>query len=64
MEEIIIPRKIRIALSQVLPLSKVEMPDAPTLRLVLTPHWSDKTGNGNKIVIGGAQRREKFNRVS
>ena len=34
------------------------MPDAPPLRLRL--HWSDRTGNGNKIVMGGAQRRRKL----
>ena len=51
-------------MQKVLPLSGVEMPEAPPLRLVLRLHWSDKTGNGNKIVIEEAQRRGKFNRVS
>ena len=61
MEAIIIPRKIRIVLPQVLPL-RIEMPKAPLLRWVLRLHWSDKTiDNGNKIVIGGAQRKGKFN---
>ena len=64
MEAIIIPTKIRIVLPQVLPLNRVEMLEAPLLRRVLRLHWSDRTGNGNKIVIGGAQRRGKFNRVS
>ena len=64
MEAIIIPRKIRLVLLQVLPLSRVQMPEAPPLRLVLRLHWSDRTGNKNKIVIRGAQRRGKFNRVS
>ena len=64
METIIIPRKIRIVLPQVLSLSRVEMPEASLLRRVLRLHWSDRTRNRNKIVIGGAQRRGKFNRVS
>ena len=64
MEAIIIPRKIRIVLPQVLLLSRVEMPEAPPLKWILRPNWSDRTGNGNKIVIGGAHRRGKFNRVS
>ena len=61
MEAIIIPWKIRIVLPQVLPLSRVEMPETPLLRQILRLHWCDRTGNRNKIVIGGAQRREKFN---
>ena len=63
MEVIIIPRKIRIVLPQVLPLSRVKMPEAPPLRRILRLQWSDRTGNGNEIVIG-AQQRGKFNRVS
>ena len=47
MEAIIIPRKIRIVLPYVLPLSRVEMPEAPPLRRVLRLHWSDRTGNEN-----------------
>ena len=42
----------------------VEMPEVPPLRWILRLQWSDRTGNVNKIVIGGAQKREKFNRVS
>ena len=64
MEVLIIPRKIRIVLPQILPLSRVEMSEASLLRRVLRLHWSDKTGYRNKIVIGGAQGRETFNRVS
>ena len=64
MEAIIISRKIRIVLPLVLPLSRVEMPEAPLLRRVLRLDWSDRTGNINKIGTGGAQRRGKFNRVS
>ena len=64
MEAIIIPMRIRIVLPQVLPLSRVQMPEAPPLRRVLRLHWSDRTGNGNKIVIGGAQRRGKLKRIS
>ena len=64
MEAIIILRKIRIALPQVFPLSRVEMPEASLLRRILRLYWSDRTGNRNKIVIGGVQRRGKFNRVS
>ena len=63
MEAIIIPRKIRIVLPQDLPLSRVEMQEAPLLRRVLRLHWSASRGIRNKIVIGGAQRRGKFNRV-
>ena len=37
------------------------MPEASPVRRVLRLHWSDRTGNGNKIVIGGAQLRGKFN---
>ena len=59
MEAIIILKKIRIILPEVLPLSRVEMPEAP-LRLVLRLHRSDRTDNGNKIVIRGAQRQGKF----
>ena len=62
--EIFIPRRIRIVLPQVLPLSRVEKPEAPQLRLILMLHWSDRTGNRNKIVIRGAQWRGKLNRVS
>ena len=29
------------------------MPEAPLLRRVLRRHWSDRTGNIIKIVIGG-----------
>ena len=58
MQTIIIPRKIRIV------LSRVEMPEAPPLRQVLRLHLSDRTGNGKKIVIGGTQRRGRFDRVS
>ena len=64
MEAIIIPRKIKIVLPQVLPLSRVEMLEAPPFRRVLRLHWSDRTGNMNKIVIGGAQWRGMFNRIS
>ena len=64
MEAIIIPRKVRIVLPQVLPLSRAKMPEAPPLRRVLRLHWSDRTSNGNKIVIGGAQRRGTFDKVS
>ena len=64
MEAIIIPRKIRIVLPQILPLSRVEMPEVPLLRRILRLHWSDRTGNRNRIVIGGAQWRGKFDRVS
>ena len=64
MEAIIIPMRIRIVLPQVLPLSRVQMPEAPPLRRVLRLHWSGRTGNGNKIVIGGAQRRGKLKRIS
>ena len=53
MEAIIIPRKIRIVLPYVLPLSRVEMPEASLLKRVLRLQWSDRTGNGNKVVIGG-----------
>ena len=52
METIIILRKIRIVLPQVLPLSRVEMVEAPLLRRVLRLHWSDRIGNRKKIVIG------------
>ena len=61
METIVIPRKIRIVLPQILPLSRVEMPETPLLRWVLRLHWSDRTGNRNKIVIGEVQQRGKFN---
>ena len=64
MDAIIIPRKIRIVLSEFLLLSRVKMLDAFPLRQVLRLHWSDITGNENKIVIGGAQRRGKLNGVS
>ena len=64
MEAIIFPKKIRIVLPYDLTLSIVEMPEAPPLKRVLRLHWIDRTGNGNKIVIGGAQRRGKFNRLS
>ena len=60
-EAIIIPRKIRTVLPQILPLSRVEMPEAPLHRRVLRLHWSDRTGNRNKIVIGGVQRSGKLN---
>ena len=60
MEEVIIRRKTRIGLSYLLPLRRVEMPEAPPLRRVLRLHWNNKTSNGNKIVIRGAHRREKF----
>ena len=60
MEAIIIPRKIRIVQPLVHPLSRVRMPEAHPLRMVLRPYCSDTTGNGNKIVIGGAQWRRKF----
>ena len=40
------------------------MPEAPPLRQALRPHWSVKKGNRNKIVVGGAQQRGKFNKVS
>ena len=60
MEAIIIPRKIRIVLPQALPLSRVEMPEAPLLRLVLRLHWSDRTGNRNKIVIKQLNKEESL----
>ena len=59
MEAIIIPRKITIVLFQVLPLSRVKMPEAPLLRRVLGLQWSDKTGN-NKIEIGVANGEESL----
>ena len=64
MEAIIIPSKIRIVLPLVFPLSRVEMSDSPPLRRVLRPHWSDRTGNGSKIVIVGAKWSVKFDKVS
>ena len=54
MEAIIVPRKIRIVLPYVLPLSRVEMPEVSLLRWILRQHWSDRAGKGNKIVVGGA----------
>ena len=60
MEAIIISRKIRIILPYVLPLSRVEMPEAPPLRWDLRLHKSDRTGNEYKLVIRGAQRRENL----
>ena len=57
MEAIIIPRKIRIVLPRVLPLSRIELPEAPLLRRVLRQHWSDRIGNRSKIVIGGEERK-------
>ena len=63
-EAIIVLRKIRIVLPYFLPLRRVEMPEASQLRRVLKLHWSDKIGNGKNNVIGGAQSREKLNRVS
>ena len=55
METISIPRKMRIVMPYVLSLSRAEMPEAPPLRRILRSHWSDRTGNGNKIVIGGEE---------
>ena len=43
METIIMPWIIRIVLPYVLPLSRVEIPEAPPLRQVLGPHWSNRT---------------------
>ena len=59
----IIPGKVRIVLSQFVPPSRVKMPEASLLRWVLGRHWSNRTGYRNKIVVRGAQRREKFDGV-
>ena len=40
MEAIIIPRKIKIVLPKILPLRRVDMPEAPALRRVLRLHWA------------------------
>ena len=60
----IIPWKIKEVLPEGLPISSSVMPQAPLLRRVRRPYWSDRTGYGNKAVIGGAQWREKTDRVS
>jgi len=64
LEAVIIPREIGKVLPHVLPPSRVKMPEASPPWWVQRLYWSDRTENRNKVVIGGAQRRVKFNRVS
>ncbi len=61
---VIIPREIGKVFSYVLPPSRVIMLEAPPPRWVQRLYRGVRTGNRNKVVIGGAQRRVKFNRVS
>ena len=63
-ETVIIPREIGKVQPHVLPPSRVVMPEATPPRWVERLYRSDRTVNGNKVVIGGAQRRVKFDRVS
>ncbi len=63
-EAIIIPREIRKVLPQVFPPSRIIVPEAPLLRWVQRLYRSNRTENRNKVVIGGAQRRVKLNRIS
>ena len=64
MEAVIIPWKISIVAPQVVPLSRGIMPKASLLRWVLGRHWRDRARSRDESVVGGAQRREKFNSVS
>ena len=63
-EAVIIPWKIKEVLLKSLPVSSAKVPQATLAGRIRWQYWSDRTGNGNKIVIGGAQRREKIDRVS
>ncbi len=63
-EAVIIPREIEEVMPHVLPLSRIIMPEAPLLRWVQKLYRTDRTVNIYKVVIGGAQRRVKLNRIS
>ena len=63
-EAVIIPWEIKEVLPESPPVSSAKVPQTPRAGRIGWQYGSERTGSGNKIVIGGAQRREKINRVS
>ena len=60
----IIPWEIKEVLPESPPVGSAKVPQAPPVRRIGRPYWRNRTGNRDKVVIGGAQRREQFNSIS